>query len=364
MRLELILEGAKRVVIAATLYTPFFTALNSALTTLQLTTIGLEGLVVLSTNMLIAFSTVLALLTGNIFAYLIPLIASTMFLGLNYFQVTVLVFFTMYLVLDTLTMVLRGGEVKYLRYSIKTWMRAILTPLIIVIPVFIVAYFTTHTLVLLFTNTTIQQSSLNPSILIILASPITKIVLVLACVVYVYLTVERFAEIFTGFIKPSYSISINKLLETKDIDVFYTPLSNWILYVSIAFLFYPVLYTMIFDILLVDVREYIVTHTPEYFSKYIVPFLFFILLALLARYLHTTIDPLEAPKRLMYASLTLMLLIYASSIKLVYPEKGWLGVIQPGFQELSVFLEEKFVDYGYEVISILDLLSRILGVAP
>jgi hypothetical protein len=365
--LKLIIQVVKRLLILIALLTPLIRAVEFLINTSILSNIGnLESFIYTSMSILLVVFTTYTLITGNSYTFIIAIITSILStLQYSTIPLATITCFILYLILDTVSTTLRGGELKYLKYSRREILRIPLTLLLVIAPATLLTYYIAYYTTLLITNTiTNPELQFKPQVVIILSSPITRLIIIITIVIYIYNLLENIASIITGFIKPSYISALNILRDTRDLDIFYKPLFTWILYIGFATLIYTPLYVMIFDVLLVEVYKEISLKTPVVVYRYIIPLLLFTLLVLLARFLHVLIDPLEAPKRLLYASLILLALVYTSAVKLVFYEKGWYGLIEPGFQQLGLLLQERFVDYGRIFIITLETLLRLLGATP
>jgi len=363
--LKLIIQVVKRLLVILALFTPLVRAIEFLATT-SIFVSSLEELLSTSTSILLVVLTTYTLITGNSYTFIIAVITSIL-TSLQYPTIPLITIscFLLYLILDTVSIVLRGGELEYLKYSWRELLRTPLTLLVVIAPATLLAYYIAYYTTLLVTSTLVNpELQLKPQVAIILSSPITRIVIIIALVIYVYSILESITDIVVGFTKPSPTAALSRLLDIRDLDVFYKPVFTWILYIGFTIVIYTPLHVVIFDILLAEIYRELSLRAPIIISKYIVPLLVFTILVILLRLFHVLVDPLEAPKRLLYVSLLLLALLYASAVKLVFYEKGWYGLVDPGFQQLGLLIQERFVDYGHIVIVTLETLLRLLGAAP
>ena len=365
MVLKLLIKVTKRIIVLVALYTPLVRALE-IITSIFKGVSSIEDLVGISVSTLLIAIITYTLITEDSLMFAIAIVTSI--LGLSQ-QFTIPVFtiicLLLYLILDTISIGFRGGELEYLKFPWRTLLKAPLTLLVIIVPAILLTYYIGYFTTLLVTGTLINpQLELKPQVAVILTSPLTRLLVIAFSIIYLYSVLENTADIIVGFTKSSYTIALNRLLDSRDLDVIHKPLLTWIFYLSFAALIYTPVYVMIFDILLGGVYEEFLARIPIFISRYIVPLALYGLIALLVRYLYILVDPLEASKYLLYTSIALLLLTYISAVKLVFYEKGWYGLLQPGFQQLGVLLQEKFIDYGRVFITALEMLFRLLGVAP
>lgn len=308
---------------------------------------------------------VASIVTGSVYSTTFAIIIGVFKAGLSGVAIMTLTLYLIYLLLNTASSILRGGEFKYMKFPLKAWLQTPLTLVIVTLPPLLLILYIAYYLTLFVSSVVARQELLlNPNIAVILSSPIVQIAITLAGLVYVYMVSESIVDILSGFLKPSYTLSLQSLLDTRDLDIYFSPPLTWLLYASVASLIYAPVYVMIFDILLKGYYERLLIILPESPTRYIVSTGLFLVLLVVARYLYSITDPFEAPKRTLYASIAILLLLYASAAKLAYINLGWYSLLQPDFDRLGRFLEEKFIDYSYVLISVIEAIFRLIGVAP
>ena len=308
---------------------------------------------------------VASIVVGSVYSTTFAIIVGVFKAGLSGVTIMTLALYLVYLLLNTTSSTLRGGEFRYMKFPLKAWLQTPLTLVIVTLPPLLLILYIAYYLTLFISSVVARQELLlNPNIAVILSSPIVQIAITLAGLVYVYMVSESIVDILSGFLKPSYTLSLQSLLDTRDLDVYFSPPLTWLLYASVASLIYAPVYVMIFDILLKEYYERLLMILPEFPTRYIVSIGLFLALLVVARYLYSITDPFEAPKRTLYASIAILLLLYASATKLAYINLGWHSLLQPDFEGLGRFLEEKFIDYSYVLISVIEAIFRLIGVAP
>jgi len=114
--LKLIIQVVKRLLILIALLTPLIRAVEFLINTSILG--NLESFIYTSMSILLVVFTTYTLITGNSYTFIIAIITSILStLQYSTIPLATITCFILYLILDTVSTTLRGGELKYLKYS-------------------------------------------------------------------------------------------------------------------------------------------------------------------------------------------------------------------------------------------------------
>jgi hypothetical protein len=350
-----------RVIILLAFYREVSTLINIA-------SIGLhEGLSALLTivshpNFLASLATsILALATfatGSIHLFGAAVILSTFVCGKPCLPLTQLILFIIYLVLDTIATGYRGLEHTSIKISFNEVVKSVPIPFLVVATSTLVAVGVTLVISLIISSFA-KVPQANPQLYSIMTSAITKIIISLAALIYAFRVARMVAEITAIFIAPTSSAALAELLREDEIDVVFTPIFRWVLYIALAAVLYSPIYTMIFDILLSNVLSGL-----SDLIRVMISAVTYISLIFLSRSLDILSGIYGSEKRLAITSLVILTLAYTSATKLSFPHYGWGALLAPDFQGLGEAIQKSYIDFGTTVITLINALSRLVGAAP
>jgi hypothetical protein len=299
-----------------------------------------------------------AFVTGNAFIYATAVILSAFTCPKPCLPLAKLPFFIAYLALDSITTSYRGLEQRSIRVRFWALAKSVPIPLLVIILCTTSATIVTLAVAVLISSfAKVPQS--NPRLYAVMTSPITKIVVSLAALLYAYSVAKDVSEITAVAIAPAPSAALAELLREEDIDIVFVPVFRWLLYIALAAVLYSPVYTMVFNILLPDLLNYL-----GELMKMGVSLLTYVLLIFLSRSFDILSGFYGSEKRLTATSLVLLALAYVSATKLAFPYTGWRAFLAPDFQGLGEAIQKSYVDFGNTILTLINALSRLVGAAP
>lgn len=306
----------------------------------------------------ISILALVAIAIGNIYAFAIAVIISAFTCYKPCLPLTQIIFFLLYLAIDTVTNSYRGLEHVSIRTRFRDIAKSLPIPLIPIVSSTVVAVLVIFTIISIVNRFTDIPRS-NPQLYTVMASPITKIVVSLAGVIYAYNIVRKVAEIVAVFVMPSPRVALQELSKEKDIDLIFIPAFRWLLYLAFAAILYTPVYTIVFDILLIDLLKGL-----SDLMKSIVSAITYVSLVILCRSLDIFSDIHLGVKRFAVTSTALLILVYVAAVKLALPYHGWGAVLAPDIQKLGEVVQKNYIDFGTTVITFISTFFKLLGVAP
>jgi len=298
------------------------------------------------------------LATGNTLLFAIAVILSAFTCVKPCLPLTQLLLFMAYLMLDTVVTGYRGLEHTSVRARLKDVAKSVPIPLAVVaVSTAIATGVTLVVTTIIGSFTRVPQS--NPQLYAIMTSPITKIVVSLAALLYAYKVAKAAGEITAIAIAPTSSVALSELLNEDEIDSIFTPVFRWPLYMALALVLYSPIYTMVFNVLLHNVLNNL-----SDLMRMGVSAVAYALLIFLCRSFDILSELYGGEKKLAVASLAMLALAYASAVKLAFPYHGWGALLAPDFQGLAEAIQKSYVDFGNTVITLINTLFRLVGAAP
>jgi hypothetical protein len=325
---------------------------------------GLSVLYILFSNIsylisiLISILAVVAITTGSFYVFAIAVILSAFTCIKPCLPLIQIISFLVYLVVDTIMTSYRGLEYTSVKTRFIDIVKSFPIPLILILLSTIVTTLVTFAIVSIVNmSTTIPKS--NPQLYTIMTSHITRIIVSLVGIIYAYNVARKVGEITAVFIMPSSKTALYELSNDEDINVMFTPIFRWLLYISLAAVLYTPVYTIVLDVLLIDLLKGL-----SDLMKNIISAITYVTLIVICRSLDIFSDPHLGVKRLVITSIALLILVYIAAVKLVFPYYGLGAITSPGFQELSEIIQKNYIDFSATVITLITTFSKLIGVVP
>jgi len=281
------------------------------------------------------------------------------------------------LILDNLSNIYRGGEVSWLGISRLSIVRSALTLLlvlaVVMAPLFI-AVIVASMLITSVQGLIASASITKPLLFPVISSKIFTISLTVVLLVYVYRFSRSAVEVVSIFIAPSRGSALGYLSDESDITVAFKTPFTWIIWLGVSLLVYPVFYAMLHDIYLAGVLSYIRSNYAGY-ASYIAEALtgfavFTMTAAIVSRFAGVGgVDDTwltSSAIRALIVPVSTLLLVYFSAVALSLSRGHALidSILNPGFGELAGLIASRYTDYGGLLMSLINDVSRILGLAP
>ncbi len=199
------------------------------------------------------------------------------------------------------------------------------------------------------------------------AQYIIRAILIVVSIAITISFVRGMGSVIIPFILPSRKISLVFLKDLAELNVVFKPYFTHTILVLSSLAFYPVLWGILFNIILTAPMARLRGLLQQ--SPFI-DMVFGVAIFLLTMHILSNVIRLEMPfrltkKRAIYA-IAILLLVYIATVKLAVDNGTPLttAVIAPNFNSLASVLVASYIDYAYYMLSFIELLSRLLGVAP
>ncbi|WP_440059141.1 hypothetical protein ACSU1N_04970 [Thermogladius sp. 4427co] len=201
---------------------------------------------------------------------------------------------------------------------------------------------------------------------IISSSLLYKILLLTFLTIYMLFVVREFFTIFILYAKPNPHLAIQVLGDTGDIDIVFSPVLGSLKTMVVASLFSPLIYQPVYNIVSPVLSRY-VSFLGEYSSIVLslALALFVWILSVIAIYRLDRLF-LDSPLQLLYPSLILLSLMYSGGVYYAYIQYRDLvkSLIAPDFTTWSINAVDAYKNYYLTFYSIIEILPRLMGVAP
>lgn len=269
------------------------------------------------------------------------------------------------LVLDTYSTAYRPGKRGDSSSSFRDVLKTSTAFLAILLPFIVVSVALGVYLTSLIEFLKVFPQRVSVEFLRVFSSSLVTHVMIATVLLYILVRLlDSSVSVIAPFLIPSRKLSIETLLEKKDLDrVFTPPLLGTVLGLA-TLLFYPAIYVMLFDILLgfsiqLPVGLELVSRVFEHLVSLLIAS--YITYGLVDRRLLGN----PGRKRVIRAVIVLLLL-YASSVKLSIARGESLlkSIVEPDFAGLAETLESTYTNYAYYLVVFIESLSRSLGVVP
>jgi len=281
------------------------------------------------------------------------------------------------LILDNLSNIYRGGEVSWLeisRLSIARSASTLLLVLAVVMAPLFIAVIAASTLIASVQGLIVSASITKPLLSLVISSKIFTISLTVALLVYMYRFSRSAVEVVSVFIAPSRGSALGYLSDESDITVAFKTPFTWIIWLGASLLVYPVFYTMLHDIYLAGVLSYIRSNYAgyaSYIAEALTGFAVFTMTATIVSSFAGVggVDDTwltSSANRAIIVPVSTLLLVYFSAVALSLSRGHALidSILNPGFSELAGLIASRYTDYGGLLMSLINDVSRILGLAP
>ncbi len=376
---ELILKAVPRLV-ALTILWDSITILTQELPEITTPQALFSSFITTPSNILLTASSITAVLTvatSSPTLYVLSTILLAVGKGVLGYAISssVIAGLTLVLMLDTLALTYRSGQKTSVRISWKALTYGILSVALVFLGVLTASLFFSHYLT---TIVTIVLSASKYGVLkywfltSLIDNPLIKLCVIVLVVVFLYVVIVNVFDVVSIYLKPSRKICLSILKNRSDIDVVIDKPLQALFTFILASLVAPVTYIFLVDLLIPKLIKLVSVFTPlSYFlgNPYVVAVLglvTYVMAFILTKPLITSFFTEEVKLRNLLSPAILSLFVYLSAVLISY-DKGLTltqSFLNPDFTTLSNNLYRSYLDFYTSLIYILEVIPKLVGVAP
>jgi len=261
---------------------------------------------------------------------------------------------------DTVRSFYREGEEKYVRIPPRSLVAALLAASSTVVIVVVLASLASR-----FAGAmVVAPGSASGLAKLIVESPLYRISIAAAIAAVLYKAVTTAFDVASGFLYPSKQAALSALLDEKSLDIFFSPPLSTIKWVVVSSIVSPLVYAAVYRLPLENlVKSLVRPGIEEALSAAVAVIIFAALSWALARIERSLAF---SPEAAMKGSIAILIILYVAAVyaSLRSSETLFNSLLRPDFGSIAAAAADIYRGYYTAFFRFVDMLSRLLGVAP
>jgi len=199
---------------------------------------------------------------------------------------------------------------------------------------------------------------------LIVENPLYRIVIAAAIAAALYKAVTTAFDVVTGFLYPSRKAALSALLDEKSLDIFFSPPLSTIKWIAVSSVVSPLVYAAIYRLPLENlVKSLLRPGIEEVLSAAVAIIIFAVVTWALVRIERgLAFSPESAIKG--SAAILIALYVAAVYVSLKSGETLFNSILRPDLGSIAAAAADIYRGYYTAFFRFVDMLSRLLGVAP
>jgi len=261
---------------------------------------------------------------------------------------------------DTVRSLYREGEEKYVRTPPRSFAVALLAASSI-----LVIFVALASLASRFAGALeAVPRSTSDFVKLVVENPLYRIGIAAAIAAALYKAITTAFDVVSGFLYPSRQSALSALLDEKSLDIFFSPPLSTIKWIAVSSVVSPLVYAAVYRLPLENLVKSLVRPGVEEVLSVAVGVAIFIAVtwALVRIERGLTFSPEAAVK----GSAAILIILYAAAVyaSLKSGETLLNSVLRPDFGSIAAAAADIYRGYYAAFFRFVDMLSRLLGVAP
>lgn len=271
------------------------------------------------------------------------------------------------LVMDHVKSVYREEQMKYVKYRRRVLALISIATLCIGMSMLCIVVATYVTQFIMAMKALGMGVGGNHILSLLFSNPLVQIAIALVLIKLFYRLIVEGFDIVSLFLYPSKRVALNVLTSRRDIDVVISTPLQTLQSVIVSSFVAPPLYAVLYSVVLPLLKEYLpfVSVLESIVIRAVVAITIFILVSLAIKTI--SVDLLVGNvKRVLIASLTMLIAIYGASVTLTLQKAGDVvyALLNPDIDTLSKLVERVYTGYYLLFFYVLNALLQLVGVAP